>query len=1215
MSNASDETQRPGDDTGLQEENARLGEILRTQERENAEQKSAVARSAHLKQVLLAIRNVHHLMIFENDPGRLIERACVNLTGTLGYHNAWIALLDRDCASVTMVASSGFDDDFEAIRRGIEQGEFPPCVRRAVEQDLLWVVADPPKDCPDCPLSAEYSGRAGLSRRLHYGGRTYGVLSVSVPAAFAGDEEEQALFDEMAGDLAFALHKIEAAKDLCQSRGMLARAERFAHFGSWEWDTAHDRVHWSDGLFRIFQLDPAGGAPSIQEYTHLFVPEDQQMARQALERCLTDGKPYELELRVRRTDGEIRHCVVRGQAETDAECRIRRIDGSLQDITERKRVEESVRGRERYLSTILQTTADGFFVLDTQGRVLEVNDAYCTMSAYKREELIGMGIRDLDVYESPAETAARIERIRTNGSEIFEARHVRKDGSVWPVEVSATWMDEDGGRFVCFGRDLTMRKEREERIALLGRMLDEAPAAITILDGDGRFLFANRQTVRLHGYRDEADFLAVNLRDLDVPEGEALQTARSRRVAVEGEARFEVSHYRKDGSTFPLEVLVKTIEWDGRPAFLSIATDITERRTAEEALRVALEQLEAVFESSMVGIMVLRNRVITKVNPRMAEMLGHTPEEITGRSPEHLHLSHAHFVEFGENYYSRLAERAVVQVEFPLRHKDGRTVWCLFSGKAIAPETGLDAVWVIDDITERKQVEERLRLQSLTLDQIEDRVTVTDLQGFITYVNEAECRMLGRSSEELIGQHVSVYGEDSATGATQEEIIRRTLVDGAWRGEVTNFRKDGTAHVLECRTHVVKDDTGRPIALCGISTDITDRKRAEEEKARLEEQFHQAQRLESVGRLAGGVAHDFNNLLMGIMNYADLCREKIEHDHPIQEWLDEIIAGARRSAELTHQLLAFARRQIVSPRLLDLNDAVSGILKMLRRLIGEDIQLAWLPGANLRPVWIDPSQIDQILANLAVNARDAIGGVGKLTVQTANMTIDEDYCAVHADAAPGKYVMLAVTDDGKGMDRETMSHIFEPFFTTKGVGEGTGLGLATVHGIVRQNGGFVEVASEPGVGSTFRIYLPQHRGDPSETGKEEDVAEPPRGRETVLVAEDEQCILVTLESFLQALGYRVLAAPDPESALRLAAGYGGPIHLLITDVVMPGMSGRELATRLVKRRPDLKCLYISGYTADVIAHRGVLDGDVDFLSKPFTRDQLASKVRVILDRT
>jgi CheY-like chemotaxis protein len=351
-----------------------------------------------------------------------------------------------------------------------------------------------------------------------------------------------------------------------------------------------------------------------------------------------------------------------------------------------------------------------------------------------------------------------------------------------------------------------------------------------------------------------------------------------------------------------------------------------------------------------------------------------------------------------------------------------------------------------------------------------------------------------------------------------------------------------------------------------------------------------------------------------IIGYAELVIYKTGGDESLRSAIEEILSAAKRSTEITRKLLAFARKQTISPKVLDLNDTVEGMLKMLRRLIGEDIDLAWLPEPGLWPVKMDPSQLDQILANLCVNARDAISGVGKITIETEKITFDEAYCAEHAGFIPGDFVLLAVSDDGAGMDSETLDNVFEPFFTTKETGKGTGLGLATVYGIVKQNNGFINVYSEPGEGTTFKIYLPRHAGEAEETKKEAPAGIPVCMGETVLLVEDEPSILLMGKAMLEKLGYKVLSAGSPGEALRLAQEHAGRIHLLVTDVVMPEMNGRELAGRLHGLYPDIKTLFMSGYTANVIAHRGVLDEGLNFIQKPFSMNDLAFKVKAALGR-
>jgi nitrogen-specific signal transduction histidine kinase/ActR/RegA family two-component response regulator len=385
------------------------------------------------------------------------------------------------------------------------------------------------------------------------------------------------------------------------------------------------------------------------------------------------------------------------------------------------------------------------------------------------------------------------------------------------------------------------------------------------------------------------------------------------------------------------------------------------------------------------------------------------------------------------------------------------------------------------------------------------------------------------------------------------------------------------------------------------------------ENTKLQNQLLQAQKMESVGRLAGGIAHDFNNMLGVILGHVEITLEKIGENHDLSAALKEIQVAARRSADLTKQLLTFARKQIISPRPLNLNDTVETMLNMMRRLIGEDIDLVWQPAAHTWPVKMDPSQIDQILANLCINARDAIAGVGRITIETGKKTFDGAYCRRNAGFIPGDYARLSVSDNGCGMGRETLKNLFEPFFTTKEVGQGTGLGLATVYGIVKQNNGFINVYSEPGQGSTFNIYLPRFAEEKEHPSDAPIAGSAPGGTETILVVEDEPAILRMTGMMLEQKGYTVLSAAAPSEAVEKAKTHSSAIDLLLSDVVLPEMSGRDLAGQITGHNPGIRVLFMSGYTADVIAHQGVLDDAVAFIQKPFSMNDLLEKVREVLD--
>lgn len=409
----------------------------------------------------------------------------------------------------------------------------------------------------------------------------------------------------------------------------------------------------------------------------------------------------------------------------------------------------------------------------------------------------------------------------------------------------------------------------------------------------------------------------------------------------------------------------------------------------------------------------------------------------------------------------------------------------------------------------------------------------------------------------------------------------------------------------------VYDEEGELTGIKGTVQDITEKKRAEEEQKKMEMRFRQVQKMEAIGRLAGGVAHDFNNMLSIIMGNVELVMDEVDGDSAVGKSLQEIYRAGERSSNLTRQLLAFARKQTIEPQLLDLNTIIDDMLKMLQRLIGEEIDLVWRPGQNLDAVKIDPSQVDQVLANLCINARDAIGGVGKVTIETGHAVFDGEYCRDHPGFVAGRFIMVGVSDNGAGMDKATLANLFEPFFTTKEKGRGSGLGLATVYGIVKQNKGFINVYSEPGEGSTFKLYFPSHRKTAATEFPSEADTTLAGGHETVLLVEDETAILRMSTAMLERLGYRVLAAATPGHALKIA-GSGQKIHLLMTDVVMPEMNGRDLAGRVAELQPGLKCLFMSGYTENVIAHHGVLDPGIAFISKPFSRKDLSEKIREVL---
>ena len=628
-----------------------------------------------------------------------------------------------------------------------------------------------------------------------------------------------------------------------------------------------------------------------------------------------------------------------------------------------------------------------------------------------------------------------------------------------------------------------------------------------------------------------------------------------------------------------------------------------ELRESEDRFRCLLENTrEAIWSANISG-------QYDFLSPVMADIYGRPLSEMRDNTVFWYEIVHPEDQARARAAHESLLRDQHVELEYRIFRPDGTRVWIFDRRTILRDEDGNPnrIAGILSDITERKQAEERLIYIVKAVESASDAIWISDCQGRHFYQNKASSNLFGYTTAE----ELQAAGGEAAVVKDPEvakQIFNNIMHGKPWVGELEMVTKSGRVFTAFERVDAIQDDTGNIIGRIGIVADITEHKV-------LEAQLHQARRMESVSRLAGGVAHDFNNMLGVIIGHAEMALTQLDPARPPYDDLVEIRKAADRSVNLTRQLLAFARKQIVAPRVLDLNLTIASMLNMLQKLIGENLNLNWRPYENLWSVNVDPGQIDQMLANLCINARDAIAGVGKITIGTGNRILDEDYCAAHPGSVPGEYVLLAVSDEGCGMDKAVLANIFEPFFTTKGIGKGVGLGLATVYGIVKQNNGFIDVCSEPGQGATFTVYLPRyvHKTEPAAETQGVALAAK-RGRETILLVDDEPAILKLTERMLERQDYTVLAAPTPGDAIRLAKEQGGKNHLLITDVVMPEMNGPDLAKELLSLYPHIKRLFVSGYTADVIADHGVLDESVHFIQKPFTLQRLTAKIREVLDQ-
>jgi len=971
-----------------------------------------------------------------------------------------------------------------------------------------------------------------------------------------------------------------------------------------------------------------------RKWTDFVAPDDAEKmaAHHELRRVHPELARKSYEFRLIRKDGGVRNIVLT----VDAIPGTRRSVASLLDITVRKQAEEALRQSEERYRTILKNIEDGYYETDLHGNLTFFNDALRRITDYPKEELLKLNYRRYIDSEAADEVFSTFNHVYKTGvpARGFSWPIIRKDGSKRYVETSVSLKKDPSGKPVGFfgiNRDVTERKSMEAELIRIRDFVENVEDGCVEMDLQGNVTFCNSAFLRLTGYtQDEYNALSHWGRQPSVLEAirifKIYQNVYRTGIPA-GSVEHEILH--KDGSVRIWDISISLIrDKSGKTVgFRSIGRDVTERKRIEAELKqttLDLEELAFIVQQSPSIAFLWRAAEgwpVEFVSENIG-IFGYTPDDFrSGRisffqfvSPEDIERIAAEVEQ-----YTRQKRQEFTQ-EYRIVTKSGESRWVDDRTWVRQDDRGAVTHYqgIITDITDRKQMEETLRRSEeryrTILDEMADGYFEVDLAGNYTFVNDANCRLLGYPREELIGASFrrQVVAEDIPLLLKAFNSIYRT--GHPIRGfSYKALHKDGSIGIGEIAAFPLRDEKGKIVGFRGIAQNISERRKAEDEKVRLQEQLLQAQKMESVGRLAGGVAHDFNNMLNVILGRTEMAMHQAGPDAPINAHLLEIRKAAERSANMTRQLLAFARKQTVSPKVLFLNETVEAMLRMLRQLMGEDIHLTWLPGPHLWPVRIDPSQVDQILANLCVNARDAITGVGRVTIATENVNFAEDYCSHHMESIRGDYAMLAVSDNGCGMSREILDKLFEPYFTTKGIGKGTGLGLATIYGIIKQNNGFINVYSEPNQGTTFKIYLQRHT-DGADRTEEEAAEQNYEGSETVLIAEDEPSILSLCRIMLESYGYRVFTAATPGEAIQLAKGHEGKIDLLITDVIMPEMNGRDLSMKLRTLYPDLKRLFMSGYPANVIAHHGVLEEGMHFIQKPFSGKNLVEKVRAALDQ-
>ncbi|HKW87315.1 MAG TPA: PAS domain S-box protein [Candidatus Acidoferrales bacterium] len=986
--------------------------------------------------------------------------------------------------------------------------------------------------------------------------------------------------------------------------------------------------------------------------------DDRALVMASETHCLRTGDPIDIEYRMMARDGRVLWFRDRGLVVREESGRVLQ-HGFMLDITDRKEAEAALLKLSRQTNMILNSAGDGIFGLDTEGRPTFVNRAAAQMLGYEPEEILGRNGHAMWHYakadgsaygekDCPIYAVMRDGATRRGGDDVFW----RKDGTSFPTEYISTAIrdgDEIVGAVVTF-RDITARqraekaqKQAEERFRSI---FENAVEGIYQSTPDGRFVGVNPAMAKMFGYELPEEMIDA-IKDIS---GQVYVDSKRReefkhRMEQHGQVeRFECQVIRKDGKKIWVSENARAVRnVVGRVCYYEgTLEDITPRKRDEEERQVTYEIIHAANDTDNLEELLHRihnslKRVLYAENcfvawhdpvtgmfsfPFWVDQFDSAPAPLKiGKSCTTYVFRKGEGMLIPQEKFDELTAAGEVELVgtpspswlgVPLRtpsatigvlvvqHYEDEHAYTQRDLEFLSSVGGQIALAI-----ERKRAESALRESEarlrLLIEQLPAVLWTVDKNLRFTSSVGAGLARLGLKQHEIVGISLQEYFQTDDRSFVPIAAHRRALA-----GESMTFRAEWGGGSYTCHAEPLRNAEGEILGAIGMALDITDRKQ-------LEAQLRQAQKMEAVGRLAGGIAHDFNNLLMVIQGYTELLMERLGSVHPLRRNAEQIHDASQRAASLTRQLLAFSRKQMLAPQVMSICSVVTDMEKILRRLIGEDVELTIKNAENIWPVKADRSQVEQVILNLAVNSRDAMPKGGKLTIETVNIEIDASYTRTNPVVEPGEYVMMAVSDTGYGMDVETQAHIFEPFFTTKEKGKGTGLGLATVYGIVKQSGGYIWVYSEVGKGTTFKVYLPHVNEIAAAAQAKAEPKAPRHGTETILLVEDEKGVRELAREYLEQAGYTVLQAENAQQALKIAETHRGPIDLLFTDVVMGGMSGRHLATEMQKTRPAIKVLYMSGYTDEAIVNHGMLERDVSLLQKPFTLNSLALKVRETLE--
>ncbi len=1045
---------------------------------------------------------------------------------------------------------------------------------------------------PDCLADIKQRIKLSLQQRLplpaaeqvlvRLDGTPVTVESVSIPFVWKGSPAIEVVTRDIT-------QRKLAEQTILDWQKRMELAER-AGLGLWEWNIETDTRTWLGAVYR--QMYGRGNSSSMEQFLARVHPEDRLRVEKALRELAAGNATYAEEFRVVKPDGTVlwvdsRAAVVPGHPS--------RIVGIAIDITFRKRAEEELRIREKqiaHLASFTEHNPEPIFETDLQGKVTYANSAAETLFP----ELMSAGAGHPLLHDWPGITA----RLMNNCGQRLE-REIEAGGLIFLQENHCS---PSLGVVRSYLIDITRRKRNEEQLkttaARLRAIMQHAPIGIDIVDRETRIIESNTTYQQITGYSEE-ELRGKSFKEYTHPEDVRSSLELFDTLCGEEAQAYETEkrYIRKDGRTVWVRLRASKLNQEQR---IDIVEDITERREALERIKQGEARFRRLIESNVVGVIISSvDGGISDANDAFLKMLGYTRRDLE-RGLRWRNLSPSEYTALDDASVEEIIRTGSFQpYEKEFIRRDGSRVPVIVGGTLTE---GNEAIVFVLDITERKKTQAELQQLARIVESADVAIISLALDGTILSWNKGAERLLGYSQSEIVGTSEDILlpaGNKSEWVSAREAAAQGKGLE-EYRTVLT--AKNGEQRPVALTISLVRDSGGKVVGISKIVNDRTQVVKAQQ----LEEQFRQAQKLESLGRLAGGVAHDFNNLLMVISSWAQMLQDELRPEDKLRKNTQQIIKAAGRAASLTQQMLAFSRKQVLAPQSIDLNVIIDETTRMAKRLIREDIELSFLPGRPLSAIEADPGQITQVLLNLCVNARDAMPNGGKLTIQTRDVEVNaREAASIGAAFAPGKYVMIEVKDTGTGISKDVQARIFEPFFTTKPMGQGTGLGLSMVYGVVKQSGGDILVDSEPGRGTSFKLYFPRAEKrmekKPVELGAMRGLGE------VILVVEDEDALREAVCEHLSQNGYIVLHAADGQEALELAQRRAGPIHVLLADVIMPKMSGPELARRLRHWHPRMVTLYMSGYTDDAILDQGILRPGMQLIQKPFSFSTLSRKLR------